>query len=158
LSAAEGFKHVTQSKRTGLILAVDDEPMILRAISAALAFAGFSVIVAENGIAGLEAFSQSPKAIDLVLVDIAMPILGGLEMSERIRKIRPEIPILLMTAYSPLVISTVADIRYPLIRKPFLLDDLIRAVSENIEPPSVANTTADSAQGRVADTPPTITD
>jgi len=129
-------------------LAVDDEPMILRAISSALSFAGFGVVVAGNGVAGLEAFSQTPEAVDLILADIAMPGLGGLEMCERIRKIRPDVPILLMTGYSPVVISSVANIRYPLIRKPFLLEDLIRAVRENIAPPpGVADSAADTAQG-----------
>lgn len=115
-----------------LILVVDDEPIVVRSATAALASIGYMVLVAENGAAGLEAFMRSPDDIDLVLTDIVMPFMDGLAMAERIREIRPDVPILLMTAYSDAVIKTMSDTELPLIRKPFLADDLIRAVRANL--------------------------
>ncbi len=115
-----------------LILVVDDEPIVVRSATAALASSGYMVLVAENGAAGLEAFMRSPDDIDLVLTDIVMPFMDGLAMAERIREIRPDVPILLMTAYSDAVIKTMSDTELPLIRKPFLADDLIRAVRANL--------------------------
>ena len=55
----------------------------------ALAMSGFRAIVAENGAAGLEAFSMAPDEIRLILADVMMPCMGGLEMAEQIRAIRP---------------------------------------------------------------------
>jgi CheY-like chemotaxis protein len=55
-----------------LVLAVDDEPTVLRAITSILTTAGFGVVVAEHGVAGLEAFSRQPQAFDLVLADVVM--------------------------------------------------------------------------------------
>jgi two-component system response regulator HydG len=115
-----------------LILGVDDEPMILRAITSALSMAGFGVVVAEHGLAGLEAFERSRDAIDLVLADVVMPLLGGIQMAERIRGIRPDVPIVLMTAYTDVVISRMTHVKYPILRKPFLLEDLVRTVKVNI--------------------------
>jgi DNA-binding NtrC family response regulator len=93
------------------------------------------VIVAENGAAGLEAFLRAPEQFDLVLADVVMPLMSGLDMVKRIKAIRPEIPVLLMTAYSDAVIETLGDVKCPLIRKPFLPEDLIRTVRANLRPP-----------------------
>ena len=127
---------MTSVRPTGqLILAVDDEPFVLRAVTTALAVEGLGVIVAENGAAGLEAFLRAPEQFDLVLADVVMPLMTGLDMAKRIKAIRPELPIVLMTAYSDAVIETLGDIRLPLIRKPFLPDELVRAVRANLHPP-----------------------
>ena len=126
---------MTSARPTGyLILAVDDEAFALRSVTAALALGGFMVIVAENGAAGLEAFLRAREEIDLVLTDIVMPGLDGLEMVERIKRIRADVPIILMTAYSDAVISTLDEVKYPLIRKPFLAQDLIQMVRDNLPP------------------------
>jgi len=94
--------------------------------------------VAENGAAGLEIFLNAPDEIDLVLTDVMMPFLNGLEMVERIRAIRPDARIVLMSAYSDAVIVTLNGPRLPLIRKPFLPDDLVRIVQANIAPPAAS--------------------
>jgi DNA-binding NtrC family response regulator len=117
-----------------LILVVDDEPSVVRAITATLATVGYRVIVAENGAAGLEAFLSHPDEIDLVLADVVMPIMDGVTMAQAIRRVRPEARVLLITAYSDAVVSTLNEANFPLIRKPFLPEDLVRAVSAILDP------------------------
>jgi len=117
---------------------VDDETTVLRCVTTALALHGFRVIVAENGVAGLEAFMLARDEIDLVLADVVMPAMNGLEMSEKIRALAPHMRILLMTGYSDAVILTLSQPSMPLIRKPFLPDDLLRAVQRQLQPPSAA--------------------
>jgi len=119
-----------------LILVVDDEPMILRAASMALAFAGYQVVVAENGAAGLETFLAARDTIALTITDVMMPLLNGLEMAQRIKDARPNARIVLMSAYSDAVILTMKGPKYPLIRKPFLPDELLRVVRAHIAPPA----------------------
>jgi len=121
-----------------VILVVDDEPTVVRSVTAALAEAGFLAIVAEHGAAGLDAFANSPENIDLVLTDVVMPMMNGIEMSEQIRAIRPDIPIVLMTAYSEVVLRALSGLKFALIRKPFLPDDLIRVVRAQLAPPASA--------------------
>jgi len=110
--------------------------MILRAASMALAFAGYQVVVAENGAAGLESFLAAPDSIALTITDVMMPALNGLEMAQRIKDVRPDARIVLMSAYSDAVILTMNGPKYPLIRKPFLHDELLRVVRAHIAPPT----------------------
>jgi DNA-binding response OmpR family regulator len=119
-----------------VILVVDDEPMILRAASMALSMEGYQVVVAENGAAGLEQFLAAPESIELVLTDVMMPYLNGLELAERIRAVRPDTRVVLMTAYSDAVIVTMNGPKLPLLRKPFLPDELMRVVRANLAPPT----------------------
>ena len=119
-----------------LILVVDDEPAVLRTATTALAEAGFRVIVAEDGAAGLQAFANSADAIDLVVTDIVMPYMDGILMAEEIRSIRPDVPIVLMTAYSDVMVHGLPFLSGTLVRKPFLPDDLIWAVWEQLAPPA----------------------
>jgi DNA-binding NtrC family response regulator len=115
-----------------MILVVDDDQMVVRAITAALALADYQVVVAHDGAAGLETFLANPYAIDLVLSDMMMPFLNGIEMAEKIKEVRPSAPIVLMSGHS----DAVNKPNYPLLRKPFLTEDLIRMVRANISPPT----------------------
>lgn len=80
------------------LLYVEDEAATREQVSRVLASRGYRLIVAENGEQGLEFFrEQSP---DIVLTDIMMPRLDGLEMSRAIRELSPEAQIACMTAFS----------------------------------------------------------
>jgi len=107
-----------------LVLCVDDEPIILRLCSIAVAEAGFRVAVAENGAAGLEAFLRLQKDVCLVLADVVMPALNGIEMTEKILAIDPNTRILMMSGYSDSVIEVQGHSRLPVLRKPFLAAEL----------------------------------
>jgi len=124
--------------RGALILIVDDEPTVLRSVTTALAMEGFRVIVAENGLAGIDAFMRTPDEFLLVISDVVMPVMNGLELAEKIRAVRPHMRILLMTGYSDAALLMIKQPAIPLIRKPFLPEDLIRAVRRTLEPPAVA--------------------
>jgi two-component system cell cycle sensor histidine kinase/response regulator CckA len=119
-----------------LILVVDDEPSIVRGITMALAKSGFRVVVAENGAAGMEAFRSHSDEIELVLADVVMPIMNGITMVQEIRKARPDVRALLMTGYPDKVVTTIDGAQFPFVRKPFLLDDLVRSVQAQLNPRS----------------------
>jgi two-component system cell cycle sensor histidine kinase/response regulator CckA len=124
---------------SGRVLVAEDETAIVRGITFALARAGFQAIVAENGAAGLETFLAEPDAIDLVLADVIMPVMDGITMVREIRKVRPQIPVLFMSAYPQEVVNAVNGPKFPLIRKPFLMTDLIRTIAKIFDRwPSVA--------------------
>lgn len=111
-----------------IVLCVDDEPIVLRNLSILVATAGFRVVVAENGAAGLEAFLQLKDEVALVLADVIMPAMSGVKMTERILQIEPDARILLMSGYSDDVIETDARRRFPFIRKPFIYAVLIEKI------------------------------
>jgi two-component system cell cycle sensor histidine kinase/response regulator CckA len=117
-----------------IVLCVDDEPVVLRTCTIALAQAGFRSVVAENGAAGLEAFLQLKNEICLVLADIIMPAVNGIEMAESILKIDPKAKVLLMSGYSDEVIERHGRNRFPFVRKPFIFAVLIAKIRAAIEP------------------------
>ncbi len=88
------------AKGTGRILLVDDEEMILQVGEALLSRLGYEVVKAENGPAALEIFKRESGRIDLIILDLIMPGLGGGEVFDRLREINPEVKVLLSSGYS----------------------------------------------------------
>ncbi|RTG94509.1 DNA-binding response regulator [Thermus scotoductus] len=76
------------------VLLADDDPALLEVLGAYLEGAGFEVLVAEDGEKALELF---PTA-DLVILDLMLPKVGGLEVARILRRERPELPLLILTA------------------------------------------------------------
>ncbi len=78
------------------ILTIEDDSAIRRGIVDALRFAGYTPLEASNGKLGLEIATQQPY--DLLLLDLVMPDLDGLEVLARLRKLRPTQPVIILTA------------------------------------------------------------
>jgi CheY-like chemotaxis protein len=96
--------------KTHLILCVDDEVVGLRVRKILLERAGYNVLTAENGTSGIEIFTAEP--IDAVVLDYAMPGMHGGEVAKKMRQTKPEVPILLLSAYVglPDEVSALVDI------------------------------------------------
>ncbi|MEO8369004.1 MAG: ATP-binding protein [Candidatus Solibacter sp.] len=115
---------------TGIVLIVDDEPMVRKLAAAILTNAGCSVLVAENGLEGVEAFRQNQSTILAVLLDMTMPVMAGHEAFRLIREIRPDVPIIMSSGYDEveargeLGSETVARF----LRKPYTAADLVACV------------------------------
>ena len=115
-------------RQKNIVLVVDDETLILRMVTAALATVGFRAMVAENGITGLETYAAMRDEICLILTDLKMPICSGVEMADRILELDSKAKILLMSGYSDDDLVVQGKKRFPFINKPFLPEDLIRKV------------------------------
>jgi CheY-like chemotaxis protein len=83
----------------GTVLFVDDEEMLRSFAQAALEKAGWQVLLAENGAEGVRLFEEHQGAITLVVLDMTMPVMGGAEALDRIKAIRPSVPVILSTGY-----------------------------------------------------------
>jgi CheY-like chemotaxis protein len=82
------------------VLCVDDEPVGLEVRRMLLERAGYQVFTALNGQLGLEVFAREP--IEAVVLDFSMPGMNGGEVAAGMRAIKPEIPILMLSAYTSL--------------------------------------------------------
>lgn len=80
-----------------LILCVDDEAVGLRIRKLLLERAGYRVITATDGEAGLDLFGAEP--VEAVVLDYSMPGMHGGEVARRMRETKPDVPILLLSAY-----------------------------------------------------------
>jgi signal transduction histidine kinase/CheY-like chemotaxis protein len=88
---------------SGRVILVDDEAQVVQVTGEILRNLGYWVVGKTSPQDALELFSSSPHDFDLVLTDLTMPGLTGLELSKRIKCIRADIPIILFTGYSDLV-------------------------------------------------------
>jgi len=84
----------------GLALVVDDEPVILETTEAALRYMGFTVLCARDGVEGLEVFRAHQEEVRLVLLDLTMPRMDGLETFQAIHQLRPDLPVILSSGYN----------------------------------------------------------
>jgi len=82
------------------ILLVDDEAIILSSIQTALSRMNFDVTSSSNGLEALDIFISRPEEFDLVITDFTMPHISGMDLSTRILKVRPDIPIILCTGFN----------------------------------------------------------
>lgn len=89
------FTQPNQAENNQSILIVDDDEMILEILSKGFEMYGLNVFKAENGLDGWDLFKNEP--IEIVLTDIRMPGLDGIELSKRIRNQAPQTIIAVMT-------------------------------------------------------------
>jgi len=115
------------------ILVVDDEPNYLVVLSEILREEGFEVFTAESGTEGLPIVRESD--LDLVISDMKMPGMDGIQLLENIKKINRQLPVILITAYAE-VEKAVEAMRlgaFNYIAKPFSNEALLASVSKAME-------------------------
>jgi len=114
------------SKSKKNILIVDDELTLCKLLQANLTADGFDVEVAMSGKEALEQISH--KEFDLVLLDLLLPEMDGVETFKEIIKINEHLPVVMMTAYpnNGLVETAIAEGVQFILRKPFDLTELQR--------------------------------
>jgi signal transduction histidine kinase/ActR/RegA family two-component response regulator len=83
----------------GLVLVADDEPMLRRSTGRLLARMGYQVITASDGVEAVEAFRRHQAEVQLVLLDLTMPRLGGWETLAALRALEPGVPAILASGY-----------------------------------------------------------
>lgn len=118
------------------ILLVDDETMIVQVGCKMLERLGYTVLVAQSGHAALEILQAKQASIDLIILDMIMPDLGGAETFDRIRRIAPRVKVLLSSGYS--INGQAVNILQRgcdgFIQKPFSLRELSMKLREVIDP------------------------
>ena len=117
------------------ILLVDDEEMVINVSRAMLDFLGYRIIVAGSGQEAIEIYKARQEEIDLVILDMIMPGMGGSETFEFLKKINPQIKVLLSSGYS--VNGRPARMLdqgcRAFIQKPFSMGDLSQKIREVLD-------------------------
>jgi PAS domain S-box-containing protein len=102
-AADAGHAEKLPVNRRGKILLVDDEELVLFSLQQALQRAGYQVVAVQNSMEGCSRFREDPGAFDVVLTDMTMPGLSGVELAKQLLDIRADIPVILCTGYSDIV-------------------------------------------------------
>jgi PAS domain S-box-containing protein len=128
---------------TGTILVVDDEGIIRELARGALEGAGFQVLEARDGLEAVQVFEKEMDNIQLVLLDMTMPRMGGAEAFRRIRGLSPTCTVLLTSGYTQKeslesLFDLVPD---GFLQKPFRIRELVAKVREILRDPGAKNKT-----------------
>ena len=123
----EFIKHV---KESALIMIVDDNPSNCETLIDILAEKGYRITRASSGKEAITKVQE--RSFDIVFIDVKMPVMNGLEAYLALRKIRPDIKVIMMTAYhqevQDLVEEAIRNHAYTCIYKPFDVDKLLGIV------------------------------
>ena len=127
-----------EARSPAKILVIEDEPNMVAGLRDNFEFEGYEVVTARDGVEGLErALQESP---DLVVLDVMMPRMSGLEVCRQLRAKRPSIPIIMLTARGQEVDKVVglelgAD---DYVTKPFSIRELLARVKAILRRTAVA--------------------
>lgn len=117
------------------ILFIEDEEFVREAIVELLKMKGYTILVADNGEAGVALFNTHKDSIQLVLSDQGLPKLNGVEVFKEIRKIRPRIAFILLTGYIEpvLKVELLKQGVFEIIMKPYKSTDLLLKTREALD-------------------------
>ena len=106
---AEPVTGRSMSRGTERILFVDDEEALVELAEGLLRSLGYQVVGATDSLDALQTFSERPDAFDLVITDQTMPKMTGAVLAQRLKEIRPDIPVILCTGYSETISQEKAE-------------------------------------------------
>ncbi|HEY0349531.1 MAG TPA: PAS domain S-box protein [Pyrinomonadaceae bacterium] len=130
-----GLPAPAASRGNETILLVEDEEQVRNLSKEILEGYGYSVLAAPDGSAGLSLGKEFPGRIDLVLTDVIMPQMGGKELVDRLKSVRPESKILFMSGFTDdaIIHHGVSDDGVFFLQKPFSTECLAAKVREVLD-------------------------
>jgi PAS domain S-box-containing protein len=129
---------VTQTPKlagSGTVLVVDDENSVRNAMSKAFKHLGFTVLAAVDGAEAVEIFQKHQTEIRLVLCDLTMPRMNGWETLAALRKLSPDLPVLLSSGYSEVqaLAGQHTELPQAFLGKPYQFEELRDTVARVLE-------------------------
>jgi len=115
-----------------IILLVDDEKLIRKSLQLYLQHFGATIYTSDNGTKGLQLFQSFPNQFDLVILDINLPGMNGIDVYQIIKKIAPKQPVLFITGFSDYGIPPQDENDLGLMTKPFNLTDLAKKIHNKL--------------------------
>lgn len=118
--------------RRACVLVVDDEPQVRKTLAEIMDYAGHDVLLACDGLEAIEVFEREHERVTLVLLDLGMPRLGGMETLVRLRAIEPSVKVLLTTGDTSLELDGLELSERPdrVVSKPFRVKALLAVINE----------------------------
>jgi two-component system, cell cycle sensor histidine kinase and response regulator CckA len=119
----------TRAAGGGRVLLVEDEPRVRAQARRVLERCGYSVIEAGDGAEGERQFAAHRGAVDVVVTDVMMPVLGGVEMVARLRAVAPEVPVVFVSGFTAEDRDLPLDARTAFVAKPYTIAMLNEAIA-----------------------------
>jgi signal transduction histidine kinase len=126
---------------TETILVAEDEDALRSLASDMLTELGYTVLLAKDGVEAVAVYTENRERIDMLLLDVMMPSVGGPEAYKRVRQIGGDVPVIFMTGYSSELVqsrflkqhSSLEEMKPPVMQKPYSIDLLARKVREVLD-------------------------
>ena len=115
-------------ERRAVVLLVEDEPRVRSQARRLLQRSGYDVLEAADGVEGKRIFAERHGDIDVVVTDVVMPIVGGVEMVATQRAVRPDLPVVFVSGYTAEEQDLPLDDRTAFLTKPYTIDALCDAI------------------------------
>lgn len=107
------------------VLLVEDEPMLREMLTACLRGAGFQVAPAADGVEALGIFRRNPRTVQMLVTDIHMPFLSGLDLADAVTRGAPACPVLLISGFP---LTYWEEVRWEFLAKPFSVQHFVQSV------------------------------
>ncbi len=124
------------------ILVVDDEEKIRDSMRGVLKRFGYKVLLAADGAEAVKVYGKKKDKIQLVIMDLMMPVLNGKDASVEMKKLNPDVKIILSSGYlgSEIGSEMLADATLKYVEKPFHLQELMYAVRAGLDAVKIKKT------------------
>jgi CheY-like chemotaxis protein len=134
-TAPRAEPELASYRGTETVLVVEDRAELQHLIGEILGKLGYSVLSARNGVEALRLVKEYGGPMDLVLTDLIMPHMGGLELADLLRHVKPGLRVVFMSGYTDAILRQKGDLPegYPFLAKPFTPDALGRIVRRTLD-------------------------
>ena len=130
-SATQAATEPSNTEHRGTVLVVDDEEIVRNFAKTALTRAGYEVFLANNGLEAIAFYKENSDKVDVVLLDITMPELGGRETHAQLRELDPNVRVVFSSGYTYEDESefSFTENAQGFIQKPYRITDLIATIA-----------------------------
>lgn len=132
------YSQFVLSKGHGMVLIVDDDDELRESASRILQHLGYTTLSARNGMEAIDCYKNNQDSIDLVLLDIIMPLINGPDCLKQLRKINPDVNVIITTGFGeeyPNSHTFNNEKKLPVLNKPYTIETLSKIVSLKINSP-----------------------
>jgi len=114
------------TEETRHILVVDDESAVLNLLTALLKTRGYKTLAATNGREALALFKEHEDDVNLLITDVVMPEMDGIELAVQIRSLRPKVPVLFVSGFCENIPGSLQE--WEAVDKPFKPQELLKKI------------------------------
>ena len=129
IAQANGEEPSLAGENVATILIVDDQPEVGPLAADILEPEGYAVVLTTDPMEAIRVARTRPGEIDVLLVDIVMPLMDGRELARRILAMRPKVKVILMSGYE---VSGIKEAGFAFLQKPFGIEPLRRIVADTL--------------------------
>lgn len=129
IAQANGEETSPAGEHVATVLIVDDQPEVGPLAADILEPEGYAVVLTTDPMEAIRVARTRPGEIDVLLVDIVMPLMDGRELARRILAMRPNVKVILMSGYE---VSGIKEAGFAFLQKPFGIEPLRRIVADTL--------------------------